>query len=148
MEQETIFIQYVDQEVVTTLPGEYSGRLPTSNSNIFSTVQVVCDIFGRSTCIRLCTLWRDCKTTHLLLAVCDAPHQPVEISVAGCAQIEVVYHSSQDPGVCLSQPLGVCLNGKFPGDVLAQETKQVNLFWGDRLRRTFNVGSHDSQREH
>ncbi len=73
-------------------------------------------------------LWRDCKTTHLLLAVCNAPHEPVEISVAGCAQIEVVYHGSQDPGVRLSQPLGVCLDGKFPGDVLAQETKQVNLF--------------------
>ena len=92
-------------------------------------------------------MWRDCKTTHLLLAVCDAPHEPVEISVAGCAQIEVVYHGSQDPGVRLSQPLGVCLNGKFPGDVLVQETKQVNLFWGSRLRRTFNIGSHDSQRE-
>ncbi len=92
-------------------------------------------------------LWRDCKTTHLLLAVCDAPHEPVEISVAGCAQIEVVYHGSQDLGVRLSQPLGVCLNGKFPGDVLAQKTKQVNLFWGDRLRHMFNIGSHDSQRE-
>ena len=79
--------------------------------------------------------------------MCDAPHEPVEISVAGCAQIEVVYHGSQDPGVCLSQPLGVCLNGKFPGDVLAQETKQVNLFWGDQLRHMFNIGSHDSQRE-
>ena len=62
--------------------------------------------------------------------MCNAPHEPVEISVAGCAQIEVVYHGSQDPGVRLSQPLGVCLNGKFPGDVLVQETKQVNLFWG------------------
>ena len=79
--------------------------------------------------------------------MCDAPHEPVEIPVAGCAQIEVVYHGSQDLGVRLSQPLGVCLNSEFPGDVLAQETKKVNLFWGDWLRRMSNIGSYDSQRE-
>ncbi len=74
-------------------------------------------------------------------------HKPVEITVARCTQVEVVNHGSQDLGVGLGQPLGVRFDGKFPGDVLAQETKKVNFFWGDRLRCTSNIGSHDSQRE-
>ncbi len=39
------------------------------------------------------------------------------------------------------------LDSKFPGDVLTKEAQKVNLFWGDRLRRTSDVGSHESQRE-
>ncbi len=79
--------------------------------------------------------------------MCDAPHEPVEIAIACCAQVEVLDHSSQDPGVGLGQPLGVCFDSEFPGDVLVQETKKVNLFWGDRLRCMSDIGSHDSQRE-
>ncbi len=48
-------------------------------------------------------------------------------------------------GLC--EPLGVCLDCKLPGDILTKEAEKVNLFWGDRLRSTSDVGSHDSQRE-
>ncbi len=79
--------------------------------------------------------------------MCDAPHEPVEVPVAGCAQIKIGYDGSQNPGVCLSQPLGVCFNSEFSGNVLAQETKKVDLLWHDRLRRASNIGRHDGKRE-
>ena len=93
-------------------------------------------------------MWSDLWTTHLVLTVGDPPHEPVEISVAGHPQIEVLYHGSDDPGVRLGQPLGVGFNSDLPCDVLTQETQQIYLLWSDRLRRASNIGHHDSQREH
>ncbi len=77
----------------------------------------------------------------------DPPHEPVEISIAGRPQIEVLYHGSDDPGVCLGQPLGVGFDSGLPCDVLMQETQQIYLLWSDRLQRASNIGRHDSQRE-
>ncbi len=39
-----------------------------------------------------------------LLAVCDAPHEAVEISIACCAQVEVLDDGSQDPGWVFASP--------------------------------------------
>ena len=66
-------------------------------------------------------LWSDLRTTYLLLPVGNAPDESVEISIGCRAQIKVLNHSSQHPGVGLSQPLGSRLYLKLPDHVLVKK---------------------------
>ncbi len=66
-------------------------------------------------------MWSDLRTTHLLLPVGNAPDEPVEISIGRRAQIKVLNHSSQHPGVGLSQPLGSGFDLKLPDCVLTKK---------------------------
>ncbi len=67
------------------------------------------------------SVWSDLRTTHLLLPVGDAPDESVEISIGRWAQIKVLNHSSQYPGVGLSQPPGSSFDLKLPDYVLMKK---------------------------
>ncbi len=75
----------------------------------------------QSSDIRARHVWSDLRTTHLLLPVGDAPDESVKVSIGCRAQIKVLNHGSQHPGVGLSQPLGCDFDLKLPDYVLTKK---------------------------
>ncbi len=51
-------------------------------------------------------VWSDWRTTYHLLPMGNGPDKLVEILVTGWSEVEMLYHSPQDPRVGLREPLG------------------------------------------
>ncbi len=79
-------------------------------------------------------MWSDLRTTYRLLSVGYRPHETVKIPMTCRPKVEVPHGCLDHPGVGLRMALLVCLDGKFMGNVLPQETENIKFLTGDLMQ--------------